>query len=60
MKSTLEDKIKNIKYDRTKIEPKFTEALELYHTLVEKGVIKPRENQLNNSGCILPTQYLNR
>lgn len=36
------------KYNRNSL----SEALEMYHSLINNNIIRPRENQLNKSGLI--------
>ena len=46
------DKIKSLdmEVDKKYGQGSLIEALEIYHSLVEKNIIRPRENQLNRSG----------
>lgn len=46
------DKIQslNMEVDKRYYQDSLIEALETYHSLIEKNVIQPRGNQLNKSG----------
>lgn len=55
------DKIKSLdmEVDKQYCQKPLVEALELYHLLIEKDVIQPRENQLNRSGIIPQIVHFN-
>lgn len=48
------DKIQslNMEVDEQDYQNSLVEALEIYHSLIEANVIRPRENQLNKSGLV--------
>lgn len=47
------DKIQSLNMEVDEQYSSLTEALKMYHSLIENNIIQPRENQLNRSG-ILP------
>lgn len=42
----------DMKVDSKYLQKPLIEALDLYHNLIEKNIISPRENQLNHSGVM--------
>ncbi len=55
------DKIQSLdmKVDEQYYQNSLIEALDIYHSLIEKNVIRPRENQLNKSGLIPQIVHFN-
>ena len=49
----------DMKVDEKFLQPSLIEALDVYHALIEKNIIKPRENQLNKSGVMPQTVHFN-
>lgn len=55
------DKIQSLNMDVDKkfYQTSLIEALETYHSLIEKKIIQPRENQLNKSGVFPQIVHFN-
>lgn len=54
-----EIKLLDIEVDKQYYENSLVGALELYHSMIENGVIQPRENQLNKSGFMPSIVHFN-
>lgn len=55
------DKIQSLhmEIDEEYYQSSLVEALEIYHSLVENNIIKPRGNQLNKSGLVPQIVHFN-